>query len=174
MSLRAACEARISCTEAADVPEAVVDRDIPGVCWLIVERVLAERSGDGRGAAVAVSALRILVGLPPSGLTADEARAESFLRGKIMHASRPGRPKSGSWPPASTTRRQSRSSAAGSYGNEMTVTLTSHSLSASLLETRLSRPFSSAMRIDSAPMSFSGSRTNWIMRPSARKPWTVT
>ena len=73
------------------MPEAVVGRDI-GVCWLIVERVLAERSGDGRGAAVAVSALRILVGLPPSGLTADEARAESFLRGKIMHSIAPRAP----------------------------------------------------------------------------------
>lgn len=77
---------------AGGPPEAVVKRDVGEVCWLIVERALDDPGGDGRGAAVAVSALRILVGLPPAGQGAEAARKEAFLRGKIMHGIAPQYP----------------------------------------------------------------------------------
>ncbi len=79
-------------SETRPPPEAVAQRDIGGVCWLIVERALSDGGGDGKGAGVAVSALRILVGLPPQGTTAEAARAEAFLRGKVMHGIAPQTP----------------------------------------------------------------------------------
>lgn len=69
--------------------EAISRRDIGEVCWLIVKRALDDPGGDGKGASVAVSALRILVGLPPAGQTAEAARKEAFLRGKVMHGIAP-------------------------------------------------------------------------------------
>ncbi len=72
--------------------DAITRRDIGEVCWLIVERALTEGGTDGKGASVAVSALRILVGLPPAGKTAEAARKEAFLRGKVMHGIAPQSP----------------------------------------------------------------------------------
>lgn len=67
------------------MPEPVATRDLPEVCWWLVEEMAKPDGLDSRRGAVAVSAVRLLVALPPGALTPQEARDEAYLRGKIVN-----------------------------------------------------------------------------------------
>ncbi|MEX0782159.1 MAG: hypothetical protein WD557_05875 [Dehalococcoidia bacterium] len=70
---------------APGVPLPVASRNVPGVCWWLVEQATGAEDWDARWAGVAVQMVRLLVTLPPDALTDEEKRDEAFLRGKIVN-----------------------------------------------------------------------------------------
>jgi hypothetical protein len=69
----------------AGMPEPVAARDLPGLCWWLIEQATTADSWDVRWAGVVVTTVRALAALPPGSLTPQEARDEAFLRGKIVN-----------------------------------------------------------------------------------------
>jgi hypothetical protein len=67
------------------IPEPVGARDLPAVCWWLIEQSSTEDGLDPRRATVIVQSVRVLAGLPPGALTPQDARDEAFLRGKIVN-----------------------------------------------------------------------------------------
>jgi hypothetical protein len=63
----------------------VAERDLPGVCWWLIERATAQEDLDARWAGVTATLVRTLAGLPLDALSDEEKRDEAFLRGKILN-----------------------------------------------------------------------------------------
>ncbi len=67
------------------MPEPVAARDLPGLCWWLIEQATTADSWDVRWAGVVVTTVRALTSMPPGALTTQDARDEAFLRGKIVN-----------------------------------------------------------------------------------------
>lgn len=68
-----------------DLEAAVSERRLQDVCWGWVERAAAAPAEDARWGSVAITALRLIAGMPADALTSEDAADQAYLRGKIMN-----------------------------------------------------------------------------------------
>jgi hypothetical protein len=71
--------------DAGGLPRPVAERNIPGVCWWVIERASTPPDFDARWAGVIATLVRTLASLPLDALADEEKRDEAFLRGKILN-----------------------------------------------------------------------------------------
>ena len=113
----------------------MADRNVPDLCWWLIERATSLEDFDARWAGVAATLVRVLVSLPLEALSDEEKRDEAFLRGKILNGIPRRRATNGRSRRRSSRMMRWRSYEAGtSYGKLTTSTFVSHWSSLRALE----------------------------------------